>query len=102
MRVSPSLFYVCAKPLLRRTPRLSCTADLRKVRSLFGVTPTICAMAWSDVRSTLSRGARPLHLLWALLFLKTYATEHVNRILSGASEKYFESGLGYLLNVYPI
>ncbi len=33
------------------------------------------------------KDARPKHLLWALLFLKVYATESINSLICGADEK---------------
>ena len=36
-----------------------------------------------------SRGANPEHLLWSLLFLKTYSTEEILAAQVGANEKTF-------------
>ena len=47
--------------------------------SLFGTTPFVCARAWELIsakkRGRFRRGASPEHLLWALLFLKSYSKE---------------------------
>ena len=42
-------------------------------RSYFGVSAKVCVDLWH--RMSLSLGAKPKHLLWALLYLKTYGTE---------------------------
>lgn len=60
---------------------------LNRFRALFGVTPLTCAIIWNRLRTVIPEGGSPNHLLWALLFMKIYATEHVNRSLTGADEK---------------
>ena len=44
-------------------------------------------MIWNRLIGKLPPGSRPVHLLWSLLFLKRYDTEHVNRSLTQADEK---------------
>jgi hypothetical protein len=56
-------------------------------KSIFGVSPVICSDVWS--RCTFIRGTRPLHLLWALLFLWAYATEPILCSMAGVSGKTF-------------
>ena len=43
----------------------------------FQVSPAVVARAWGMILPQLVRGAHPVHLLWALLFLKQYAKESV-------------------------
>lgn len=33
--------------------------------------------------------SRPVHLLWALLFLKVYGSEHTHRMIANVDEKTF-------------
>ena len=80
--------------IFRKAHGLSRTVRQGRFRALFGVAPTVCAEAWELVHRKLPRNAHPKHLLWALLFLKVYATEHTNSILTGADEKNLESGSG--------
>jgi hypothetical protein len=46
--------------------------------ALFGVNPLLCSLVWRRIyrarHGTMPR-ATPKHLLWALMFLKTYETE---------------------------
>ena len=57
----------------------------RRFRSHFGTTPALCAYLWDRIdKLSLPAGAKWYHLLWALLFLKLYATEEV---LSGMVRK---------------
>ena len=37
------------------------------------------------------KGAKPSHLLWALMFLKLYAIEHVHASLAGCDDKTFRA-----------
>eukprot|EP00171_Calliarthron_tuberculosum_P007915 IDg7915t1 len=62
---------------------------LRRFRALFGLQPNVIARVWVLLSDKVPRNAQPRHLMWALLFLKVYATEHVNRMLTGADEKPF-------------
>ena len=61
----------------------------RRFRSFFGVCPETCVILWKLLASFVPRMAIPHHLLWALLFLKTYATEHVNATIAQVDEKTF-------------
>lgn len=46
-------------------------------RSSFGVSPDVCSISWElmTARNLLPAKAMPEHLLWALMFMKTYETE---------------------------
>lgn len=60
----------------------------RKFRSFYGVSPDVCAIIWTLIAEKPS-GAQPKHLLWCLLFLKRYNTEHVNASIVKVDEKTF-------------
>ena len=85
--VSAEAFEYRASGMLRRTPSASDDAAQRRFRGAFGVSPAVCAAAWNLVSVSAPVGALPSHLLWCLLFLKGYATEHVNCAITGADEK---------------
>lgn len=59
----------------------------RRFTSLFGTSPAMCSLMWGMLLEDLPEGGKPKHLLWALIFLKTYGTEHVMRACIGADEK---------------
>lgn len=61
-----------------------CT-EKRRFHAFFGTTPFICALLWAMIEPsrTLPRGYHPKHLLWALMFMKVYASEPVHRRLAG-------------------
>ncbi|CAJ1932133.1 unnamed protein product [Cylindrotheca closterium] len=47
--------------------------SLRGFKSTFGLRPQVCAAVWIRIRN--AHGAKPDHLLWALLFLKNYTSQ---------------------------
>ena len=65
----------------------------RDFRSQFGVNWRVCSSLWNllDEHFSSAPGLKrqPKHLLWALMFLKTYANESTYRCLTGVTEKTF-------------
>ncbi|EFX70022.1 hypothetical protein DAPPUDRAFT_113096 [Daphnia pulex] len=59
----------------------------RKFRSFFGTSLSVCAAAYDNLSHVRPIKSRPEHLLWTLLHLKHYATEHISSALVGESEK---------------
>lgn len=57
--------------------------------TLFGVSPRLTGVLWEKLTRTLPDGAQPKHLLWSLLFLKTYAVEAVHEVITGACRRTF-------------
>lgn len=68
---------------------LSLLSGLRKCKALFGVTPVVASTLWRALIPTLPPKTKPSHLLWALLRLKTYATDCVCVALVQVDEKTF-------------
>lgn len=66
----------------------SSLTGLRKFRTFYGVSPVVCEILWNLMRDKCS-GAEIKHLLWCLLFLKRYNTEHINATIVGVDEKTF-------------
>lgn len=70
---SPRAFWILAKE------NYSVNED-RTFRSLFGTSPDVCSELWEWCQSHRlrpSHGMKPIHILWALRFLKSYDTEDV-------------------------
>ena len=65
------------------------TTGHRRFREFFGCSPSICSIVWEKLSATNSipPTGKPVHLLWTLLFLKRYTTEHVMSSMVGADEK---------------
>ena len=52
----------------------------------FGVTPTVASLVWNLLDITPSNtGTKLVHLLWALMFLKTYAKEATLIAIAGVT-----------------
>eukprot|EP00171_Calliarthron_tuberculosum_P022524 IDg22524t1 len=62
--------------------------ELRRFRSVFGVTSYACSLLWAILCPSVPNSS-PVHLLWPLMFLKVYGTEHVHAVLAHADEKTF-------------
>lgn len=62
---------------------------MRRYKSLFGASPETCAYLWNLCKQNAPKNSEPKHFLWALLFLKIYATEHVNAAMVNADEGTF-------------
>ena len=56
---------------------------------LCGVHPTVCAIVWGELKQyrLVKDACKPKHLLWALIFLKTYTTESSLAVAIGVDEK---------------
>ena len=68
---SPKDFLEESLAVLRKM-RMSRIIAIRRFRGLFGTTPAVCAKLWSLIVRREPEKGKPLHCLWALLFLKVY------------------------------
>lgn len=82
------LFYTYGNTLTKHDSA-SKYVGMSRFIAFFGVSPSICAKAWHHLKDVLPPDYKENHLLWALLFLKCYNTEHVNRSIPGCDEKTF-------------
>jgi hypothetical protein len=82
-------FWLAGNKITKHTTRSSITVGQRRFREHFGTTPQVCSIIWAmlEAQSLHSHDALPIHMLCALLFLKGYNTESVNRSLTGFDEK---------------
>ena len=72
----------------------------RRFRSFFGASSRLVAILWNKIeKSGISEpGAKPKHLLWALLFLKVYSTIEVHcSIVGWPSAKSFSKWSWYFV-----
>lgn len=60
---------------------------MRRFKSFFGVSPSICAIIWEKIKREIPSTAEPKHLLWSLNFLKQYHVEHSRTTIFKADEK---------------
>lgn len=60
--------------------------NLGTFKSHFGTTPGVCAFVWNAIAQH-SAGAEFYHLLWALMFIKIYASEAVLKGKAGVQDE---------------
>ena len=76
--VKPSQFMSMGRRITNRADERHFSTELRRFRAFFGVSPSTCALTWGKIATLgLAPRARPVHLLWALLFLNLYDPEEV-------------------------
>ena len=98
---SNDFFLSLGNTLMSNAIGISAGTSMYRFRALFGITPHIAGCLWNLLheKGFIEVGAQPLHMLWALLFLKCYATEPVNHVITGADEKTFRSWVWRYVNV---
>ena len=84
-------FWAAGCNITRHDMSQSIHVGLRRFRENFGISPKICETVWNSLadQDLHPHGALPIHMLCALLFLKLYESEHINRSLAGLDEKTF-------------
>lgn len=87
MSTDPEDFYVLGCRYLNHNVFNSRKAGYRRFKTMFGVSPLICSIAWDKIDDEIPYGAKFEHILWALCFLKCYHTESVNHAIFGIDEK---------------
>lgn len=87
--VSAETFVLQARLILGHRCNTSPATEDRRFRANFGTTPAICAILWGMIspNETMPKGVKYFHLLWALMFLKLYASEHVLSGIAKCDEK---------------
>lgn len=65
------------------------TSEYEFFKSTYGVTPDVCSHTWEYITHYRVKPKRavPKHLLWCLIFLKTYGTETFLARIFGTTEK---------------
>ena len=95
--VHPDTFLFHAQRTLRQTKLLKSETSYTRYAAIFGLSTEHTAILWyrlveahyTNSTYSLPSSASPNHLLWGLLFLKAYNTEHVNASVTGVDEKTF-------------
>jgi hypothetical protein len=83
------LFKSLGMAAIKRSPEGCEQTVLRRFQSHFGLAPSTCANVWILLQDNIPANYRHEHLLYALLFLKNYQTEHQNSALFSVDEKTF-------------
>ena len=87
MRFGPEVFLSLGLKLIGRNGVVT-DSQMIRYRSVFGTNPTVISITWNMIdEDGLDPSAKPVHILWAYMFLKIYASKAVNALLcSGANE----------------
>jgi hypothetical protein len=83
--MSETLFYHIGCKYINHNTARSLYVGNRKFKAHFGVSARICRILWNRINPP--HGILPKHLLWALLFLKSYNTEHMMSTILKHDEK---------------
>ncbi|KAL3792212.1 hypothetical protein ACHAW5_004087 [Stephanodiscus triporus] len=75
--ITPNMIINAAKSMVNLPQTRNDTFN-RRWKSSFGAPPEVCCELWNkiDPYKTMPAGVDPKHILWALLFLTVYDTEH--------------------------
>jgi hypothetical protein len=69
-----------------------------KFRSFFGCSSEVATDLWNRIENGLRQRSLPKHLLWTLIFLKTYATEEIHiRLVGWVDPKSYRDWVWYML-----
>jgi hypothetical protein len=101
-KVSAAYFEQAALGILNRRRVGAGVTWLRRFVGMFGLEPIHCAVAWNELVLSgwtgRARYAKPVHLLWALHFLRVYPTEEVLAARVGADEKTVRKWVWFYVN----
>jgi hypothetical protein len=97
--VSSNHFADLGFAMTNRSNRGSALLELRRFHAFFGVDPETCALLYDFVGVNVDiNGAKPVHLLWALPFLKVYAAEEILcALVGGVDPKTFRKWAWYFV-----
>lgn len=95
--MSEETFKCEAGKMMSKTKRVKGNLK-RRFNVLFGVSLTTCSQIWGLIYFT-ERYLQPKHLLWALLFLKCYAFEEINCIISDSDNKTFRKWVWKVIKI---
>lgn len=75
--ITSEIFLRMGNEIAGQATTKSSYSSLRRFRSFFGTSPDVCVILWHQLQTRIPEHGSPEHVLWALLFLKVYATEDV-------------------------
>lgn len=98
--VDPGVLWTLAVSLVSTlSTNVSMDTKEKRFKAVFGVKHDICVRLWTLCLPLLPEGVRPVHLLWALYFLKQYNTECVNAAFANCDEKTFRTWCWVVIDV---
>ena len=97
--LSPEQVRKLSLSILSQSKQVSIAVIHRRFKGLFGITPHVTSITWNLVLPCLPSAAKPRHLLWSLLFLFCYATEHVNCAIFRVDEKTYRKWTWFFVDL---
>jgi hypothetical protein len=94
-----SLWALAATLATNLSTQISEKTKERRFRELFGINAEICAKLWLLCLPLLPESASPVHLLWALYFLRQYSIEGINASFAKCDEKTFRKWCWIMIGV---
>jgi hypothetical protein len=93
--VDASAVLEVGRAIMKRETNRSVATEERRFREFFGCSPTVAANAWNMIELKGEEwtgiqqhfGREVKHMLWALMFLKTYAKESTLSTLAGGVDE---------------
>jgi hypothetical protein len=83
MSITAARFASEGNEIMRRSRRVSARVEDARFRAHFGTSAIVCCDLWNMLDADLINGAKPCHLLWALMLLRLYCAESVLCTLAG-------------------
>jgi len=100
--IQPDEFIRHGEVILRRTEIIHGEVFKRRWKATFGASPEVISKLWylCDPVNHLPNGVEPVHILWAMLFLKLYMSESVHaQMVGGVDEKTFRKWSGLFIDL---
>ena len=94
--VSGKDFVSCGRLIMGGTSGRIDTAR-KDFRAFFGITPDVCVLLWHVCDFDDDQYATVERVLWALMFLKVYATEPVLAALAKVTRKTYRKWVWYIV-----
>lgn len=88
---------IVANPIINKSQKIVVAISHQRFKAIFGLDTWLCELLWLDLIEIESI-PKKTYLLWALLFLKCYASETVHAALTGVTEKTFRKWAWFVVN----
>ena len=100
-KISACSFLIYGLKIMNKNPSSS-SRNLTIFRAHYGTSPEVVSYLWGRISSNkilTQKGAIYKHLLWSLLFMKVYATEHVLSGMVNCNEKTFRKWIWIVIPI---
>ena len=95
LNLPPEAFHKLGTEIVTRDPAAA-NLELRDYVAFFGTSPTIVSELWNLIDNKV-KSAKPMHILWACMFMKLYIPEDALCILLGTSKNTMRKWMWYFI-----